>query len=364
MHHRFTVNLILVALMASGARGDVIERRGGEGELEGVLTANDAGVTVRTDLGAQHLIPWDRVRAIRPLSERWRRRLATADDLWRARSRVERHDTTLAEPILARLFEDFRGATHETALVVAEGLLRCRLARGDHARAVIPGLETARLRRAGIDTVSYTSLAPALDPTYELSPALAPIWIDTPVVRQLERDLTSYDARGDAVIEAMAGLYLRAVHRTIGRTSDAPPVEPDISHQGVALLSTLIEAISEAPASRNTARARLGAMVADQSSWRAAWVHLFTGLSLLQETGLQRQHRAIESLLHLPARFSVTHPYLGGLALAYAADALERAGDTRGATAVRNDLARRFPHHPVREPNAVLAFFAPSKEQQ
>ena len=162
MMRRVTVAAVLFLLLARPGAGDMVERRGSEPALEGEITIiNEAGVTIRSSLGAVHVVPWDRVRRVEGKVEdpTLDEKMAIAVDLWRSRSRVERGDTTLAEPLLERLFERYRGQTHETALVVAEGLLRCRLARADHALAVVPALEVARLRRAQITTDTYSVLA-------------------------------------------------------------------------------------------------------------------------------------------------------------------------------------------------------------
>ena len=179
------IALYFVLVIAASARADLVERRGSEPPVEGKITRiDDAGVTVRSDLGAFHFVPWDRVRHVEAKEQDplLARRMETATRLWRARSRVERHDTTLAEPILERLFERYHGQTHETALVVAEGLLRCRLAPGDHVRAVLPALETARLRRADVTTDSYANLTAVIDESTSLCPLLAPAWLPSPLL--------------------------------------------------------------------------------------------------------------------------------------------------------------------------------------
>ncbi|MHC4421626.1 MAG: PH domain-containing protein, partial [Planctomycetota bacterium] len=167
----FTVGALGSLLITVAAAADVVERRGAAPVIEGEVTViDDAGVTVRSPLGAVHFVAWDRVRRVETERERpeLQKHWETAVDLWRARSRVERNDTTLAEPLLERLFERYRGRTHETALVVAEGLLRCRIARADHVLAIVPALEVARLRRAGVKTEAYANLAPVFDSDYGL----------------------------------------------------------------------------------------------------------------------------------------------------------------------------------------------------
>jgi hypothetical protein len=273
--------------------------------------------------------------------------METATRLWRARSRVERHDTTLAEPILERLFEHYRGQTHETALVVAEGLLRCRLARGDHVRAVIPALETARLRRADVTTDSYANLTAVIDESTSLCPLLAPAWLPSPLLTKLQHDLGEYDARGDEIVAAVASLYRKAVQRTLGGSGPQAPSPAWPDHAGVKLLSRVVACGAADAKERQTARIALASQMTDRPAWAQAWSRLHIGLSLVGETGVGRQQQGIVSLLHVPARFANSQPYLTGLALAYATKALEATGDREGAASLRVELRRTLPNHPV-----------------
>jgi hypothetical protein len=340
----------LAAVLSSGvAAADVVERRGDEPSLQGTVVSLDgAGVKMRTASGALHAVPWDRVREVQcdpVLAAELKTWMPVAEDLWRARSRLQRRDTTMAEPLLERLFERYRGQTHETALVVAEGLLRCRLARADHGLAVIPALETARLRRAGITTDSYAGLAQVFDESHALCPQLAPVWVDSPFLHALERDLGIYDAQGDAVVTALAQIYHRAVLQTLGRSGSDLGTLPD--HPGVALLEDLVAAGSADSGLRERARDRLQRARRSQPEWAESWSRFCSGMSLLGEEGLGRRQRGILELLHLPARFSSTQPFLAGLALAHAASALEQTGDQDAADTLRAELARSYPDHPA-----------------
>ena len=347
---RRCIAISFVLLVFVEARADLVERRGSEPPLPGEITIiDDAGVTVGSDLGASHFVPWDRVRRIDvenrdPLLAR---RMETAVRLWRARSRVERHDTTLAEPLLERLFEFYRGQTHETALVVAEGLLRCRLARGDQVRAVLAALETTRLRRAGVNSDSYTMLVEVIDETTSLCPQLAPVWLPSPLLTKLDHDLAEYDAHGDEVVAAIAVLYRKAIQQTIGEVDDQTPVKTLPDHVGIEFLSHVVACSSVEADERNSARKALTRSFGGLTPWAESWARLHIGLSLVGETGVGRQQQGIVSLLHVPARFGTSQPYLTGLALAYAAAALDATGDAEGAAAMRVELRRTLPNHPV-----------------
>lgn len=348
---RLSLSLALAAaaLSCSAAAADVIERRGAEPELEGRLgQIDDAGVTIKSSLGADHFVPWDRVRRIETASPvpGLERRMETAVELWRARSRVERLDTAMAEPILSRIFETTRGQTHETALVVAEGLLRCRLDRDDQALAVIPALEVARLRRAGVTTGSYATLPPVIDETTALCPRLPPAWLPSPLLQTLEADLAAWDARGDAVLSAVAAMYRGAMRRSAHMAAVPDPQNlPD--HPGVALLADLARCTVDDADQRESARERLRRRLDALPPWAQAWGRFGIGLSLLGEDGRGRRQQGMVSLAWLPARYARTQPFLAGLSLGYIAAGLDQTGDAAGAEAIRNQLRRSFPDHPI-----------------
>ncbi len=335
-------------LVVAGVRADVIERRGAEPAVEGTVTLiDDAGVVVRSPLGAVHFVPWDRVRSVQTdrTDPTLAARMETAVDLWRARSRVERHDTTLAEPVLERLFEKYRDRTHETALVVAEGLLRCRVARADQVLAVIPALEVARLRRAGVTTEAYATIDPEFDARYALCTVVAAVWLPSPRLELLAHDLAAYDAKGDEVVEALANEYRNAVLRTLGRTPDPAAMSPD--HPGINLMQRLNACRSDDADARSAAREQLRRAIPKMPAWAEAWARYQIGVSLLAEKGIGRQQKGAVSLIHLPARFNRTQPFLAGLALAEVAAALDRTDDAAAAATLRSELNRIYPNHPL-----------------
>jgi hypothetical protein len=339
---------LLVFVLAMAPDEDVVQRRSADPPLKGTVTLiDDAGVTVRSNLGAMHVVPWDRVRHVQTeqthdeLSEY----MKIAVDLWRARSRVERHDTILAESLLARLFEQYRGQKHETALVVAEGLLRCRTARSDQVMAVIPALEVARLRRAGITTEAYSTLDPVLDSEYSLCTVLAPVWLESPRLDSLGHDLDAYDAKGDEVVQALADAYRQAVRQTLGRPLEPAGTAPD--HPGVVLLGRLNACSSESPDRRSAAREQLRRAIPSMPAWAEAWSRYKIGVSLLAETGIGRRQTGAVSLVHLPARFSRTQHFLAGLALAELARTMQHRGDEGAAARLRSELRRTYPNHPL-----------------
>ena len=350
MSARKTVPSLMAALaLAAIVRADTVERRGIEGAVQGQISlVDDAGVRMRSDLGADLLIPWDRVRRV--VADRsipnLDQRMKTATALWRARTRVERGDIMLAEPLFDRLFEQYRGQASGTALVVAEGLLRCRLHRGAHETALIPALEVARLKRAGITTVSFSMLPPAIDEQTLLPPVLAPVWIATSSLGALHRELKSYDAGGDVVINALRTLYLQSVSRALGReVADVPDRLPD--HRGVEVLSMLLSCEANDVQDRRTAVSRLKRALPGLPEWVRAWARYQLGVSMLLENQEEDRQRGLVQLAHIPARYGWRQAYLSGMALARMSDELARQGDEDGAARVLAELARRYPDHPL-----------------
>jgi len=341
--------LFSAAILAREAHAGAVERRGGLEPLHGKISLSDDGVIVEGTF-----VPWDRVRDVvtdrpEPLLEK---RLATATDLWRARSRVERGDYGLAEPLLERLFASTRGQNGVTRLVVAEGLLRCRLHRGANAAAVITALEVARLRRAGEETDSYEGQRPVIDAETLLCPQLPPAWIQSRALVKLERDLDDYDARGDVLIGQLAAAYHVAARRHLAL---APAGDiPESEHAGVALIRDMVAATAPSPERREQARQALRRSLTADGGWREGWTRFALGVSLLHETGTGRRHRGLVELCHLPARYGAQLPYLAGLAVAWVAEASRAAGDAGTEAAMQQELARRFPNHPVRTATAPI----------
>jgi hypothetical protein len=354
-------------LLARTGRADVVERRGAVPEILGdVQMIDENGVRIRPDTGSMIVVPWDRVRDVRtdrpaPRLEAW---MLMAEDLWRARSRVQRQDYALAEPLFARHFELSRGQTHETALVVAEGLLRCRLARGAHAAAVIPALEVARLREAGVTTDVFDTLPPVMDDTTRLCTALAPAWGIERTADRMRRDLATYDAQGDRVVAALAALYARAAAWQLGADPDAQPDEkPDehdneilIEHPGVALLRSVVACAAPDADVREAARRNLSETAAERPRWAQAWFLLGSGASLLRESGRGRQQRGMVELVRVAVVHGREQPYLAALALRWVGDASAATSDFTTAQIMEAELARRFATHPVRVTDHPLSY--------
>jgi len=343
--------LAIAAAMMTPAVGDLVERRGQSSAIEGTVTrVGEDGVEIATESGARHMVPWDRVRRVE--SERHASQIATmmpiAESLWRARSRVERGDTLLAEALFERLFERYRGQSNETAVVVAEGLLRCRLARGEQALAVIPALELARLRRLNLTTDAYRALPPVLDAETLLCPQLPPLLPEGPGLERLRGE--AFDTT-DPVVRAMAAAYRAApTVRRDGVVTAARPLaaldERAIDHPG----ATLLDALVRASVASDQRAVLVDALVADAErmpSFAQPWLHVVHGLALIDDDDPAAARRGVVRLLRIPALHIRRQPWLAGSALLVAAHAEHRVGDPDAAAILRRELQSSFHSHPL-----------------
>lgn len=345
----------VLTIIAAGS----VELRGGQVIDAPIVDVAIEGVRVGGD--QPRTIGWDAVKRISgEHAAQAEPFLELADDAWRARLRLARGDLTLAEPLFEQLSDQLEGHGGPTALMVAEGLLRCRLRRGRQADAVGPWLAAARLRELGEQVAGDPPLRPVLDPVTLLAPGLPPVFLAGPEATRIAeapsptpgpRSPGSPGPPGppDApAAAALASLYQQAASLDGGRDVVIEPAAA-IDHPGVRFVHACIAAGAPDSGTRAAAREALrDGLEADAGSWREAWRRFAIGRSLLMEDDDGQRTEGLFNLLHLPARFSNTQPYLAGIALAEASIELERIGNAEGAARLRDHLADVEPNHPVR----------------
>lgn len=359
--------VLLVLLFARPTFGQVV-LRGGDVLDDAVISASSQGVVTlpRLGSGAERTIPWDLIREVRgEHADAARPFTALAADAWRARWRLARGDTALAEPLLAALFEKVRTEDGPTTLRIAEGLLRCRLARADQAGAIEPWLSALRNQAmaAGLPAESAPVLATGLRSTIDaetgLVPSLPPIWINVEATAAFAGRYAPTDDAPPSVRE-LARLFARSAALDSGITPptpmDAPSTEPGApapvgpGSAGIDLVRQIVASREADPKKRAAARDRLASgLAADADTWREAWRRAALGRSLLMEQDAALRSEGLIHLLHLPARFSRSQPYLAGLAAVEAAAELKRRGDRQTDIAVRliGELKAAEPLHPA-----------------
>lgn len=368
-----------------------------------VSSIDDRGVYVVDAAGTLHLVTWDRVLRVEgPRAEDAAPYMPLAQDAWRARARLERGDAISAEPLFEDLYvrtANHRGPTRE---VIAEGLMRCRLRRGAQIGAIGPWLALLDARAGGAEGgatgiqpyarnwAEQAGLGEVLDRATGLAPALPPMWLDWPAVRQFAAQAATGqigepvgpppDSPPQAAGEAAAGpateyaaalsdLYHAAAAFEAGLQSEVPAVTGRAaSDPGVRLVRDIVAARAGDPQQRADARVNLRDRLAvlsraDDQPWLGAWLHVALGRSLLREPDEESQLLGIAELLTVPASpaYADTHPYLAGLALADCARALAALGRHEQSIALRRELADRFSAHPA---TAILPPPAADPQQQ
>jgi hypothetical protein len=298
--------------------------------IDGVQCTRESGVTI--------LVPWDRVRSIEDITdpslrEAWAIQQPIAEELWRARARVQRGDARLAEPLFERHFDRMMSAADdsELRLIVAEGLLRVRLARGAIEEAMPAALETIRLRRAGVTTDRYEGLTDIIDERFWLVPALPPIVTNQQQTELLPESLRLWIEAEDPFVRAMASGY--------ASRSGSPKSADAASGAGLGLLGAALDSLAPEAEVRDQARGRLVGFASAEGapSWLDAWSRWFQARSLLKEPD-QDIDLALLQLLNLPARHLEASPALASRAVALAADVLEEAGRLSEAALLRREL--------------------------
>ncbi|MCC6907935.1 MAG: hypothetical protein IT430_08360 [Phycisphaerales bacterium] len=366
--------LVVLAFAAPVCRADRLFARGSQNPVEGrAVQVDDAGVLFRVARASDSidtLYTWDRVRLLETDREGFAERFAEFRDLseklWRARSRVERQDYAAAEPILDPLFSEMMGRTDATALVVAEGLLRCRLARSARAAAVIPWLEMHRLLNSGIKPAAYLDMAPIVDPSSGVCPQLPPLWTRTVGVEQLLSDLDHYVVDAPAT-ERLAALYARGARLALGaRVQDAAlfyHLDEEWRRDPAALMVTAVLAAVEKVKPFPVEVDRTFARLYRETGPLTPWAYFARGLARVVVSDVDTQRGGLVDLLTVPALFGGPQPYLAGFALDAAADALEDLGRSEDAASLRAELKLDYPTHPLNDAAAAPRIAATEKKQ-
>ncbi|MFG0329320.1 MAG: hypothetical protein ACF8PN_05410 [Phycisphaerales bacterium] len=365
--HAATALLVASIALPGALHADELQLRREATTVVGTTVAvGDAGVQFQPRGSEPILYTWDRVRSLASTDADEQAAFDAyrefADAAWRARTRVERGDFAMAEPLLVDLFEKTRGRTDATALVVAEGLLRARLARSEYTEAIIPWLETFRLLDAGFERVAYRERPGALDERTGLCPSLPPMWSPSPSLDELIARLDAYEPMGSPATISLATLYLAGARQASGESIELPALarladETMDGRDAVAIVWSFLVGVGGDEfegvdsSARDAAIRSLDRLVradGDLPSWR-----LFArGSSLARSPEDDVAKDGLLDLLTIPASLGEVDPYLAGYALSIAAARLEALGEPDAAASLRRELGRRYPNHPARPANA------------
>lgn len=341
------IGVILVAASLAGPRAlgqPVVELRGGQRVTAQSVEPGPSGLAVTTADG-RTLLAWHLVRSVNGAgAEASEPYLSAAEDAWRGLTRLERGDTIAAEPLLESAFAAMRMSPGASRAAVAEGLLRCRLARGSQASAVVPWL-TLMVDEAEGHWAPGASTG-FLDTGSGLVTILPPIWPGEVGLSAVARELSdgSFETWPTGRVRDLAILYAASALTEAG--APAPPHDPQSTDQGVALVRDIVNASSAdervRSASRRELLTRLGS---SPPAWQAAWCHA----GIAQSLGLEDEPSQRLSVVHwlvVPALFTEDQPFLAGICTARAAEQLLRLGRDEQAQALARELQTDEPEHP------------------
>jgi len=330
---------------------DVVHRREGMSPIEGAISQlSDAGVHVQPR-GADRdaVLPWHTIREVvsEDWQDEWLLARPMADSLWRGVARLKRHDPALAASAIEPFFAQMQGQTHETALVIAEGTLRCALARASHEQAVLPWLEVVRLREAGVVTDAFNALPPIIDDATLLCPSLPPGWPDTVRLERLCDQLEAFDATGSSVVAALAKRIHCLALIESGNACERP--KDSVKHPGVELLDELINLRLLDAGSAQNAIDRMDRRAATMDGWSEAWTRYSLGCALIRLDDRRLQDQGLVQLAFVPSRFRYAQPYLAGLSLQRMAQELALRGGLQRSVELLRLVQELYPGHPGAE---------------
>ena len=350
---------------------DVIVPRGGGQPLRGnIVRLDEDGVRLRVRGSDEAdirdlMLSWDRIADVRvggPSQPRLPELMERARRLFHARVRMERGDFANAEPTFELEFPGVVGRDSETTLVIADGLLRCRLDRGVLSGAIEPALEYARLRRAGVTAIGdgncmppttveagARGIIPMWDERYGLLPYLPPVWLQGPSFEGAISQLADRSPTQDVELDIIADLYHRSMLLEQGRVVDAvdPDAEGILGRPGPSLMAHMVNAMHPDSDVRKAARRQLERRAPGEPAWVETWSRFQLGRSYLLEPGAGQRRKGMLQFVHLITESSGAHPYLVGMAMAIMADEFESQGEHAAAARLRADLERDVPGHPV-----------------
>lgn len=358
--------MLLAALLAIADSS--VTLRAGESAPRGRITTIDtSGITIEdgpAGAARRSLIGWDRVRAVS--GERAAdaaRFMDLAEQLWRARLRLERGDFIAAETAFEEAFASDPARRGPTGAVVAEGLMRCRLAR-DARTAAIPAwlawvsASEDRVLFHGLSGRIVARSGPALESDASgLAPDLPPIFTPGPSIEPLTSGLVGLGAQSGRA-DRLAAWYLVAARFEAGFPVEIPEIPT--TDDSLRLVAEIVSARAGDSQRRRAARAALEARLRSRpTAWQEAWILAGIGRSLLREESADQKLLGVASLLHIPARIPEAPDFISGVALAESSAALRALGDAAGADRLRSELVARYPNHPALEWLAARALPAP-----
>lgn len=325
-----------------------------------VASADACGLVIVIDGSAARIsLAWSDVRTIAPVDPAWSSWIEAGDAARRGEQRLARGDAALAAEALGRATELLAGARGECVQAAWLQWARSLQACGRPTAAALAQLRAMDLSpdaSSASSPSSSTSSSPASSSSPSSSsswPAdLCPAYADPAEAREA---WTAFDGAPSSSTRASAwGALLREVAaRQAGAAAKPMPKPPrgaakdDAMRRERLVLEQWLEALGEAPSARERAREALADMLARTETPVRHWCRVAIGQSLMLEAraakpGSVQARRfaldAAEQFLTVVSCDDASIPMLSATCAALGAQALDAAGDARGASTVRTRL--------------------------
>jgi hypothetical protein len=338
--------LVPIALAAVMFAVDPIEcTPWGGATIRGTVQRADAcGIVIALEGGKANIaLAWTDVRAIAPADPAWSSWIEAGDAARRGEQRLARGDAALAAEAYERA----------TTLLAGERGVCVQAAWQQWARS---------LQSCSRGTAASLAQIRAMDLSADDAPLpwptdLCPAYSDPKEAREA---WTAFDRASPTAPRAAAwGALLREVAaRQAGVEPKALPKAPrgaakdDVMRRERLVLERWIEALADAPSARQRAREALADMLVRTETPVRHWCRTAIGQSLMLEARAAKPGSAdarrfaldsAEQFLTVVACDDAAMPMLSATCAALGAQALDAAGDARGATTVRTRLLQEGP---------------------
>ena len=313
-----------------------------------VAHADACGLVIAIDGSAARIsLAWSDVRTIAPVDPAWSSWIEAGDAARRGEQRLARGDAALAAEAFGRATQLLAGARGECVqaawLQWARSLQAC-------GRATAAALAQLRAMHLSPDASSASAASTASTASWPAD--LCPAYADPAEAREA---WTAFDGAPSSAPRASAwGALLREVAARQAGVAPKPMPKPprgaakdDAMRRERLVLEQWLEALGEASSTRERARESLADMLARTETPVRHWCRVAIGQSLMLEAraakpGSVQARRfaldAAEQFLTVVSCDDASIPMLSATCAALGAQALDAAGDARGASTVRTRL--------------------------
>ncbi len=333
--------MIALVIACVGAVTDVTPW-GGESIRGDVTRADACGLSIKLEgAGAATVwLEWSDVRDVSPVAAEWTRWIEAGDALRRGGERLGRGDAARAAESFALAVEAYEGARGACVRRAWEGWATALRLTGHATAAMAAHVRAIALEADDTTTVSWPA-------------ELCPVWDSDAHARDAEAALKTIDTGGDERAEAWRSLLLSLIAAQRGEPSSIDSRvrrafgKDDPLRAERVIMEAWMSALSKDAPVRARSRESLADLGRRTDGPLRHWCRVAVGQSLLRETtatkpgSVQPANAALDAARQFLTVVASDDPQVPGLSAVCAslgAQALERAGDERGASSVRSRL--------------------------